>query len=171
MPSGCGRPLARLGVSERVELTGSVGDVPALLRDHDALLFCSSQGADVTPLVLMEALVEERPVVAADVGSVAEVLREGECGSVVPRRGSRSDGGRGDRLWSPIRRRRGRRRGAAPSGCDATTTAQPGSTGSGTRSSPRSSCSQAAHKFPRLSSVSQTITPVTPWPKSTARTA
>jgi glycosyltransferase involved in cell wall biosynthesis len=74
---------ARLGVSERVELTGAVGDVPALLDDHDALLFCSSQGADVTPLVLMEALVAERPVVAADVGSVAEVLADGECGTVV----------------------------------------------------------------------------------------
>jgi len=74
----------RLGVTELVELTGSVSDVPGLLRDHDALLFCSSQGADVTPLVLMEALVEERPVVAADVGSVAEVLSNGECGTVVP---------------------------------------------------------------------------------------
>jgi glycosyltransferase involved in cell wall biosynthesis len=73
----------RLGVAERVELTGSVEDVPGLLRDHDILLFCSSQGADVTPLVLMEALVEERPVVAADVGSVAEVLAGGECGTVV----------------------------------------------------------------------------------------
>jgi colanic acid/amylovoran biosynthesis glycosyltransferase len=74
---------ARLGVTERVELTGSVSDVPGLLRGHDALLFCSSQGADVTPLVLMEALVEERPVIAADVGSVAEVLLDGECGTVV----------------------------------------------------------------------------------------
>jgi glycosyltransferase involved in cell wall biosynthesis len=73
----------RLGVGERVELTGSIDDVPALLRDHDVLLFCSSQGADVTPLVLMEALVEERPVVAADVGSVAEVLLDGGCGTVV----------------------------------------------------------------------------------------
>jgi|SRR6187399_273387 len=73
----------RLGVTDRVELTGAVDDVPALLREHDALLFCSSQGADVTPLVLMEALVEERPVVATDVGSVAEVL-QGDCGSVVP---------------------------------------------------------------------------------------
>jgi glycosyltransferase involved in cell wall biosynthesis len=75
---------ARLGVAERVELTGPVADVPGLLREHDVLLFCSSQGADVTPLVLMEALVEERPVVAADVGSVAEVLQNGECGSIVP---------------------------------------------------------------------------------------
>lgn len=74
----------RHGVDDRVELTGPVDDVPALLRDHDALLFCSSQGADVTPLVLMEALVEERPVVATDVGSVAEVLEEGACGTVVP---------------------------------------------------------------------------------------
>lgn len=73
----------RLGMTERVELTGSVDDVPGLLHDHDVLLFCSSQGADVTPLVLMEALVEERPVVATDVGSVAEVLAGGECGTVV----------------------------------------------------------------------------------------
>jgi len=72
-----------LGVAERVKLTGAVDDVPALLQGHDALLFCSSQGADVTPLVLMEALVGERPVVATDVGSVAEVL-QGDCGSVVP---------------------------------------------------------------------------------------
>jgi glycosyltransferase involved in cell wall biosynthesis len=71
------------GVADRVDLTGAVEDVPALLRDHDALLFCSSQGADVTPLVLMEALAERRPVVATDVGSVAEVL-QGDCGSVVP---------------------------------------------------------------------------------------
>jgi len=74
----------RYGVDDRVELTGSVDDVPALLQEHDALLFCSSQGADVTPLVLMEALIEERPVIATDVGSVAEVLEDGACGTVVP---------------------------------------------------------------------------------------
>jgi glycosyltransferase involved in cell wall biosynthesis len=72
------------GVADRVNLTGPVDDVPALLREHDALLFCSGQGADVTPLVLMEALAEGRPVIAADVGSVAEVLEDGACGTVVP---------------------------------------------------------------------------------------
>jgi glycosyltransferase involved in cell wall biosynthesis len=72
------------GVADRVTLTGPVEDVPALLREHDALLFCSGQGADVTPLVLMEALAEGRPVIAADVGSVAEVLEDGACGTVVP---------------------------------------------------------------------------------------
>jgi glycosyltransferase involved in cell wall biosynthesis len=74
----------RHDLGDRVTLTGPVADVPALLREHDVLLFCSSEGADVTPLVLMEALVEERPVVAADVGSVAEVLDCGACGTLVP---------------------------------------------------------------------------------------
>ncbi len=78
------RLAARRGdVEGQVELTGPVDDVPRVLRDHDILLFCSGQGADVTPLVLMEALVEGRPVVATDVGSVAEVLEDGACGTVV----------------------------------------------------------------------------------------
>jgi glycosyltransferase involved in cell wall biosynthesis len=72
------------GVLDGVEITGPVDDVPGLLEAHDVLLFCSRQGADVTPLVIMEALVAERPVVAADVGSVAEVMPDGECGSLVP---------------------------------------------------------------------------------------
>jgi len=76
--------VSRCAVEDRVEMTGPVDDVPGLLREHDALLFCSSQGADVTPLVLMEALIEERPVIATDVGSVAELLDEGACGIVVP---------------------------------------------------------------------------------------
>ena len=71
------------GVLSHVAFTGPVSDVPALLAEHDVLLFCSSQGADVTPLVLMEALAEERPVVAAGVGSVAEVVPDGECGTIV----------------------------------------------------------------------------------------
>jgi glycosyltransferase involved in cell wall biosynthesis len=71
------------GVAERVEMTGPVDDVPTLLEAHDALLFCSRQGADVTPLVIMEALVAGRPVVAADVGSVAEVMPDSECGYLV----------------------------------------------------------------------------------------
>lgn len=71
------------GLGERVTITGPRDDVPALLGEHDALLFCSREGADVTPLVLMEALAEERPVVAAGVGSVREVLRDGEFGTIV----------------------------------------------------------------------------------------
>lgn len=103
----------RFGVTDRVKLTGAVDDVPGLLREHDALLFCSSQGADVTPLVLMEALVEGRPVVAADVGSVAEVL-QGDCGRVVPAGDPAAMAAAVAELAAdPERARAGARRGAA----------------------------------------------------------
>lgn len=75
--------IRRVGMDEWAIVTGPSNDVPGLLRDHDVLLFCSRQGADVTPLVLMEALAHERPVVAAGVGSVAEVLEDGTYGTVV----------------------------------------------------------------------------------------
>jgi glycosyltransferase involved in cell wall biosynthesis len=75
--------IRRAGMDEWAIVTGPSNDVPGLLRDHDVLLFCSRQGADVTPLVLMEALAHERPVVAAGVGSVAEVLGDGTYGTVV----------------------------------------------------------------------------------------
>jgi glycosyltransferase involved in cell wall biosynthesis len=71
-------------VADRVDFLGPCDDVHALLRDHDLLLFCSREGADVTPLVLMEALSEERPVVAAEVGSAREVVGDGELGEMVP---------------------------------------------------------------------------------------
>ena len=74
----------RGSVSDRVRLHGATDDVPAFLRRSDVLLFCSRDGADVTPLVLMEALVHGRPVVATNVGSVSEVVIDGETGLLVP---------------------------------------------------------------------------------------
>lgn len=79
------RATARtLGVSRRVDMAGPSDDVLGLLREHDLLLFCSGEGADVTPLILMEAIAVGRPVVAADVGSVSEVLDGGRFGELVP---------------------------------------------------------------------------------------
>lgn len=74
------------GIAERVELIGASDDVRGLLREHDLLLFCSGEGADVTPLILMEAMDEGRPVIAADVGSVRDVLGDGRFGEIVPPR-------------------------------------------------------------------------------------
>ncbi len=150
----------RLDVADRVTLTGPVDDVPALLREHDALLFCSGQGADVTPLVLMEALVEERPVVATDVGSVAEVLEGGACGTVVPAGdiAAMADAVRA-LAAEPERARAQARRGAErvrlyydrESGLErlwAEIVAENGAR-------------DGAQKFPHPSSVSQTVTPAT----------
>jgi glycosyltransferase involved in cell wall biosynthesis len=72
-----------LGVGPRVRVLGHRDDVAAILRRSDILLFCSRRGADVTPLVLMEALAAQRPVVATRVGSVDEVVVDGETGLLV----------------------------------------------------------------------------------------
>ncbi len=74
----------RLGLAGQVRVVGPVDGVDATLRAADMLLFCSRQGADVTPLVLMEALTRRRPVVATRVGSVDEVVVDGETGTLVP---------------------------------------------------------------------------------------
>jgi glycosyltransferase involved in cell wall biosynthesis len=73
----------RLGLARDMRLLGRRDDVPELLQSMDILLFCSRDGADVTPLVLMEALAAERPVVASHVGSVSEVVVNGETGLLV----------------------------------------------------------------------------------------
>jgi glycosyltransferase involved in cell wall biosynthesis len=78
------RQAEQLGLDGRVRVLGPVADADATLASSDLLLFCSRQGADVTPLVLMEALARRRPVVAARVGSVEEVVVDGETGLLVP---------------------------------------------------------------------------------------
>jgi glycosyltransferase involved in cell wall biosynthesis len=155
----------RCGVADRVTLTGPVDDVPALLREHDALLFCSSQGADVTPLVVMEALVEERPVIATDVGSVAEVLEDGACGTVVPAAdvAAMAAAVRG-LVADPERARAQARRGAErvrlhydrEAGIERLWTEIAAEDRAFSRPQ------KDGQKFPRPSSVSQTATPATP---------
>jgi glycosyltransferase involved in cell wall biosynthesis len=164
------RSVAReRGVSDRVRLSGPIGDVPALLREHDALLFCSSQGADVTPLVLMEALVEERPVVAADVGSVAEVLAGGDCGTIVPAGDPAAMAAAIAGLAAePERARAEAKRGARRVRSDY-------DRGTGLERLweeivAENVARRGAHKFPSASSVSQTVAPVSELPGSTART-
>lgn len=78
------RQAEELGVAGSVWVRGPVDGATEILRASDLLLFCSRQGADVTPLVLMEALTQHRPVVATRVGSVDEVVEHGENGLLAP---------------------------------------------------------------------------------------
>lgn len=71
----------RLAVSERVAFVGEVQDAGPWLERADVVI-APSRG-EWTPLVLMEALSRTKPVVAARVGGVAEVLSGGECGLLV----------------------------------------------------------------------------------------
>jgi glycosyltransferase involved in cell wall biosynthesis len=71
----------RLGVASDVKFVGEVDDVGAHM-EHADIVIAPSRG-EWTPLVLMEALARGKPVVAACVGGVPEVVRNRESGLLV----------------------------------------------------------------------------------------
>jgi glycosyltransferase involved in cell wall biosynthesis len=70
----------RAGVGERVHLAGQSSDVPRHLLDADVMLL---PAGEVTPLVIMEAMALGTPVVAARMGSIPDVVVDGESGLLV----------------------------------------------------------------------------------------
>jgi glycosyltransferase involved in cell wall biosynthesis len=75
--------LAReLDIDARVVWAGWAGDPRAWLPAFDIWVLPSR--FEAFPLALLEALLAESAVVATDVGSVAEVVRDGETGLLVP---------------------------------------------------------------------------------------
>jgi glycosyltransferase involved in cell wall biosynthesis len=78
------RELAsRLGVGERVHWLGRVDDVPALLPALDAVALPSHPAVETFPVSLLEAMAAARPVLATRVGSLDEMVVEGETGFLV----------------------------------------------------------------------------------------
>jgi glycosyltransferase involved in cell wall biosynthesis len=76
--------LAReLGVDDRVELPGWAERPSALLPGFD--VFCLPSRSEGFPLSIVEAMLAALPVVATRVGSVAELVVDGETGLVVER--------------------------------------------------------------------------------------
>lgn len=73
---------AELGLGDRVALLGHRQDVPALLDLADVVALPSR--AEGLSLVLLEALVAGRPVVAARAGGMGELVTDGEDGLLVP---------------------------------------------------------------------------------------
>ncbi len=75
--------LARsLGLAEAVLLPGRVGDVAAFL--HRTELLVHPARWEGFGLALLEAMLAAKPVVAARVGSVPEIVADGETGLLVP---------------------------------------------------------------------------------------
>lgn len=71
-----------LGLAPRVQFVGQLEDVGSLLAAADAVLLPSRW--EGLPLVLLEAMARARPVVASDVGGVADALEDGVTGTLVP---------------------------------------------------------------------------------------
>lgn len=69
---------AQLRIRDAVRFVGSRNDVPELLAAMDVLALTSQNEA--CPVSILEAMAMERPVVAANVGSVAEVVVDQETG-------------------------------------------------------------------------------------------
>lgn len=74
----------RLGIGDKVELTGTVQNMPAYLQQAD--VFVLSSRFEGFPNVLVEAMAAGKPVVAADCSSgPAEIIRHNENGLLVGR--------------------------------------------------------------------------------------
>jgi glycosyltransferase involved in cell wall biosynthesis len=77
------RLAAELGVGERVQITGWTADARARLPALDVFVLPSRW--EGMPLSILEAMHAGLPVLAADVGSVADAVRDGETGYLVAR--------------------------------------------------------------------------------------
>jgi glycosyltransferase involved in cell wall biosynthesis len=69
-------------LAERVQLLGSRDDVPGLLAASE--VFVLSSRSEGFPVSIVEAMAAGLPVVASDVGGVAEAVADGETGLLVP---------------------------------------------------------------------------------------
>lgn len=75
--------VARLGLTGSVIFAGMRSDVPDVLRGSDLTVLPSIYGENL-PTVLMEAGGCGRPVVASDVGGIADIVADGQTGLLVP---------------------------------------------------------------------------------------
>jgi glycosyltransferase involved in cell wall biosynthesis len=73
-----------LGLGDRVLVLGSRNDVPDLFRAADVAVLSSLSVVETLPVTLLEAAACGVPVVATRVGSVQDVVADGETGWLVP---------------------------------------------------------------------------------------
>ena len=79
---GLQRLAAELGIAERIVWAGWSDEPRRFLATFD--VFVLSSRFEGFPLALLEAMLAPTAVVATDVGSVAEAVRDGETGLLVP---------------------------------------------------------------------------------------
>lgn len=77
------RAIAKAGLRDRIECLGDRSDIPALLASAD--LFVLATKWEGLPLCILEAMRAGLPVIATDVGGVAEAVTDGVTGYLTRR--------------------------------------------------------------------------------------
>ncbi|MEL7338250.1 MAG: glycosyltransferase, partial [Planctomycetota bacterium] len=75
------RCIDHLGCADHVHLLGNRSDTPRLLAAMDVFCLCSHNEA--SPVSILEALACQVPVIATDVGSISETVRDGQTGYLI----------------------------------------------------------------------------------------
>jgi colanic acid/amylovoran biosynthesis glycosyltransferase len=74
---------ARLGIGDRIEWVGAIGQDEIRERYARADVFCLPSFAEGVPVVLMEAMAMEVPVVATNIAGIPELIADGASGLLV----------------------------------------------------------------------------------------
>jgi glycosyltransferase involved in cell wall biosynthesis/GT2 family glycosyltransferase len=86
------------GLAHHVTFAGYVSDIAALWREHHALIMPSR--FEGVPLAMIEAMLCGRPVVATDVGGIAEWIEEDRNGFLIRRPDPQDIDSALEKLWS-----------------------------------------------------------------------
>ena len=74
----------RLGISDCVHFLGTRPDIPELMGTSDVLVLAT--GNEGLPIVVLEGMAAEIPIIATDIPPCREALDGGRCGMLVPPR-------------------------------------------------------------------------------------
>ena len=78
------RIIAERGLGDRVPLVGSVGQDEILAQYHWADVFCLPSFQEGLPVVLMEAMATELPVITSTINGIPELVKDGRNGFLLP---------------------------------------------------------------------------------------
>ncbi|MGV8909968.1 MAG: glycosyltransferase [Propionicimonas sp.] len=78
------RIIDERGLSDRVTLVGSIGQDDIVAQYHWADVFCLPSFQEGLPVVLMEAMATELPVVTSTINGIPELVKDGSNGYLLP---------------------------------------------------------------------------------------